>query len=185
MTAITQQVLVEAVLHLERLSFAARQQLADEIYAQQPNLLASIVVLQQYGATLEQMESVLNLLLVWYEAMQRSGRSWPLITEDDQDRCLQRICARARFTEGLSAQQQNKVVADFIAAHSEPQLLAYAYGKLGEYDWLRVNSELQKYLVLSTLNLVECIADTAPKTGTRLKQRRLAPHPYLADKDAV
>ena len=83
MTAITQQVLVEAVLHLERLSFAARQQLADEIYAQQPNLLASIVVLQQYGATLEQMESVLNLLLVWYEAMQRSGRSWPLITEDD------------------------------------------------------------------------------------------------------
>lgn len=172
MTAITQQVLVQAVLHFERLNFAARQQLADEVYAQQPNLLASIVVLQQYGATLEQMESVLNLLLVCYEAMKRSGRSWPLITEDDQDRCLQRICARARFTEGLSAQQQHKVVADFIAAHSEPQLLAYAYGKLGEYGWLRVNSELEKYLVLSTLNIAECIADTAPKTGTRLKQRR-------------
>lgn len=174
MTAIAQQVLVEAVLHVERLNFEARQQLADEIYARQPNLLASIVVLEQYGATLEQMESVLNLLLVWYEAMKRSGRNWPLITEDDQDRCLQRLCARARFNEGLSGQQQNQAVSDFIASHSEPQLLAYAYGKLGEYGWLDINSELKKYLVLSTLNLVECIADTAPKTGGNRKQRRRA-----------
>ncbi|UUZ62572.1 hypothetical protein LP414_08510 [Polaromonas sp. P1(28)-13] len=86
---------MEAVLRFERMTFQDRERLAEEIHARQPNLFFSVLVLQRYGATLEQIEVVLNLLLVFYEAMRISERAWPIISEDVQERCLRRISARA------------------------------------------------------------------------------------------
>jgi len=62
MTAISSQLLLNAVLHVERMSFDERERLADEIHVQQPNLFFSVLALQRCGATLEQMEVVLLLL---------------------------------------------------------------------------------------------------------------------------
>ena len=56
------------------MSFRERERLADEIHMGQPNLFYSVLVLQRYGATLVQIEVVLNLLLVFYEAMKISCR---------------------------------------------------------------------------------------------------------------
>jgi len=42
-------------------------------------------------------------------------------------------------------------------------LLAYAFGKFGENDLLDVRTEAEKMLMLAALNLVECIAETAPR----------------------
>ncbi len=83
MPSISSRLLVDAVLHVERMSFRERERLADEIHARQPNLFFSVLVLQRYGATLEQIEVVLNLLFVFYEAMRASGRAWPIISEDE------------------------------------------------------------------------------------------------------
>jgi hypothetical protein len=163
MTAITSQLLVDAVLRVERMSFNERERLADEIYAEQTNLLASVIVLQRYGATLEQMELVLNLLLVIYSAMKISGKSWPVISEEVQERCLKRIVARARFIERLTPAQQQQATADSIADHREKQLLAYAFGKLGEQGLLGIQTEAEKMILLAAVNLVECVAETAPK----------------------
>ena len=44
---------------------------------------------------------VLNLLLVLHEAMKISRGSWPVISEDVQERCLGRVSGRVRFIEGL------------------------------------------------------------------------------------
>jgi hypothetical protein len=99
-TAITSRLLVNAVLCVERMTFKQRERLADEIHPRQPNLFFSVLALQRCGATLEQMEFVLNLLLVLYEAMKTSGKAWPVISEDVQERCLTRISGRARFIEG-------------------------------------------------------------------------------------
>ena len=41
------------------------------------DLFFSVLALQRYGVTLEQMEVVLMLLLVFHEAMKGSGRRWP------------------------------------------------------------------------------------------------------------
>jgi hypothetical protein len=38
------------------------------------------------------------------------------------------------------------------------RLLAFVYGYLGEHDLLRVRTDSETYLVLATLNLVECVA---------------------------
>ena len=163
MTAISQQVLVEAVRCVERMSLKERERLADEIYLRQPHLLASVLVLHQFGIALAQMEVVINLLLVCHEAMKRSGQVWPLITEDDQDLCMTRLLARMQFTEGLTEQQQAQVTADAVADHPEQQLQAYAYGTLQDKGWIRIESEAHKMLVLCALNLVECVAYAVPE----------------------
>lgn len=90
--------------------------------------------------------------------MKRSGHRWPTITEDVQDKCLQRLTGRVRFTEGLPPELVEQVVNQHCNEHPERQLLAFAYGYLGEHDLLGARSEAEKYLTLAVLNLVECVA---------------------------
>ena len=161
MASISSRHLVDAVRRVERMNFAERERLADEVNARQPNLFFSVLVLQRYGATLVQIEVVLNLLLVLYEAMQISGSSWPVISEDVQERCLKRISGRARFIEGLSPKLQTQATADAVGDHPEQHLLAYVYGKFKESDLLGIKTEAEKMLMQAALNLVECIAETA------------------------
>ena len=100
----------------------------------------------------------LHILLVTFQAMKRSGHAWPIVSEDLQDRCMQRLTARARFNEGLPSDLANQVVEQFCDEHPERYLLAFVYGYLGEHDLLRVRTDAEKYLLMAALNLVECIA---------------------------
>jgi hypothetical protein len=165
MASISSHHLVDAVLHVERMNLHDRQRLAEEVHAGQPNLFFSVLVLQRYGATLEQIEVVLNLLLVFHVAMKNSGASWPVVSEDVQERCLTRITGRVRFIDGLSPQLQAQAASNAAGDHPEQQLLAYVYGKFMEHGLLGIKTEAEKMLLLSALTLVECIAQTAPRTG--------------------
>lgn len=160
--ALSQQVIADAAVALGAMTVEQRVALGDEVFAEQPNLLASVLVQQRMGASLAQIEVLLNLLFVAHQAMKRSGRRWPLITQAIQDRCLQRLSGRLRFAQALAPKQFQQAVHDAIDEHLEHYLLAYVYGQLGEQGLLSVDSETQKYLVLAALNLVECIAETAP-----------------------
>jgi hypothetical protein len=108
MASISSCNLVDAVLRVERMSFQERERLAEAVHDQQPQLFFSVLVLPRYGATLAQTEVVLNVLLVFFEAMKCSGEIWPVITEDVQDRCLSRITGRVRFIEGLTPELQTQ-----------------------------------------------------------------------------
>ena len=50
------------------------------------------------------------------------------------------------------------IVQQFCNEHAERNPLAFVYGYLGDHDLWAVRTEAEKYLVLATLNLVECIA---------------------------
>jgi hypothetical protein len=163
MASISGRNFVDAVLRVERMTFQDRERLADEVHVRQPNLLYAVLVLQRCGATLVQIEVVLNLLFVFHEAMKTSGVSWPVISEDVQDRCLGRVSGRVRFIEDLSPQMQAQAIADAVSNHPEQQLLAYVFGKFKESDLLGIKTEAEKMLMLAALNLVECIAETAPR----------------------
>jgi hypothetical protein len=169
MTAISSRVLADAEIHFRGLTFDERVKLADEVHARQPNLFFSVLALQLQEATLEQMEVVLNILLVYYTAMRLSGHKWPVISEDDQERCLKRVTGRVRFLDGLTAQQQSQVINDAITAHPEKPMLAYLYGTLRENGYLSIDSESQKMMMLVGLNMVECIAEAA---STKAKRKR-------------
>jgi hypothetical protein len=164
--ALPQEVIADAAVVFGAMTVQQRVALGDEVFAEQPNLLASVLVQQRMGASLVQIEVLLNLLFVAHLAMKRSGRRWPLITEGTQDRCLQRLTGRLHFAYGLAPRQFQQAVQDAIDDHREPYLLAYAYGHLREHGLLTVDTEAQKYLMLAALNLVDCIADTAPPRVT-------------------
>ena len=169
MTAISSRVLADAEIHFRQLTFDERVKLADEVHARQPNLFLSVLALQLHDATLEQMEVVLNILLVYYTAMRLSEHKWPVISEEDQERCLKRVTGRVRFLDGLTAQQQSQAINDAITAHPEKPMLAYLYGTFRENGYLGIDTEAQKMMMLVGLNIVECIAHVA---STKAKRKR-------------
>lgn len=100
MAVITQAVLAEAAIAVDAMGLAEQAQLADEVFAHQPNLLASVLVLQRMGVSLPQMDVPIHILLVAYQAMKTSGHTWPVISEDTQESCLRRLTRRIRSTHG-------------------------------------------------------------------------------------
>jgi hypothetical protein len=162
-TLITQAVLAKAAIAVNGMGLTERVRLADEVFAHQPNLLASVLVLQRMGASLPQMDVPIHILLVAYQAMKTSRHTWPVISEDTQEACLQRLTGRVRFAEGLTCELLQQPIQQYIDQHGEQYLLAFAYGHLRENDLLAARTEAEKSLLLATLNLVDCIAASAPK----------------------
>lgn len=158
MELITQVVLVQAIRDVNAMSPAQKVALADDIFLQQPNLLASILVLANMGVTTLQLEVPLQILLVTFQAMKHSGHTWPIVQEEVQEQCMQRLTARMRFNERLPQRMADGLVKQFCDEHSERNLLAFVYGYLGDHDLLRVRTDAEKYLLLAALNLTESIA---------------------------
>jgi hypothetical protein len=79
---------------------------------------------------------------------------------------MQRLTARARFNEGLPGELADQVVQQFCDEHAERYLLAFVYGYLGDHDLLRVRTDAEKYLLLTALNLAECVAFVGSTTSS-------------------
>ena len=158
MGVITQAVMVQADIDVRGMGPAQKVRLADEIFAKQPNLLASILALSRMGVGMVELEVPLHILFVTFQAMKRSGYAWPIVSEDLQDRCMQRLTARARFNDGLQSELADQVVQQFCDEHPERYLLAFVYGYLGEHDLLHVRTDAEKYLLMAALNLADCVA---------------------------
>lgn len=163
---LTQAVMIQADITVRGMGPAQKVRLADEIFAQQPNLLASILVLPSMGVDLLTLEVPLHILLVAFQAMKLSGHTWPIVCEDMQDRCMQRLTARARFNDGLPKHLADQMVQQFCDEHRERYLLAFVYGYLGDHDLMQVRTEAEKYLMMAALNLVECLADVGLKPSS-------------------
>jgi hypothetical protein len=157
--------MVQAAIDVNAMGQAEKVGLADEIFAQQPNLLASVLALPRMGVGMVQLEVPLHILLVTFQAMKLSGLAWPIVSEDMQETCMQRLTARARFNEGLPGELADQVVQQFCDEHPERCLLAFVYGYLGDHDLLRVRTEAEKYLLLAALNLAECVAFVGSTTS--------------------
>jgi len=163
---ITQDVLVQAAIDVNGMGPPQKVALADEIFAQQPNLLASILVLHSMGVDMLTLEVPLHILFVTFQAMKHSGHVWPIVSEDVQDRCMQRLTARARFNDGLPKDLADQMVQRFCDEHPERYLLAFVYGHLGDHDLMQVRTEAEKYLMMAALNLVECLADVGARAAS-------------------
>ena len=82
MGRLTQWAVIEADVAVRRMSHDQRVSLADEIYAQQPNMLASILVLPQMGVDMAQLEVVLHVLFVTVGADPNlSHRADPILSQ--------------------------------------------------------------------------------------------------------
>lgn len=162
MPSVSSALLADAARRVQRMSFSERERLAEEIHARQPNLFFSVLALQGFEVPIQHIEVVLTLLMVLHVAMQASDKTWPVISEEIQDRGLKRIAARARLAERLPAKLQAQAAAHTIARHPEQPMLAYAFAILREHGLLEVQTESHKMLMLAAINLVESITLSAP-----------------------
>lgn len=161
MPAITKSAIAEAITAVGKMDNRQRELLADDIHSHQPQLLASVLAQQQFGASLEQIEVLLNVLLVSYRAMKNSGHVWPVVSEEMQERCFARFAGRIRFLEGLTNDQKDTAISDAVTDHSEKWLLAFVFDELQTHDLLVIDTDAKKFLVLCALGMVECVAEAA------------------------
>ncbi|MCC6545223.1 MAG: hypothetical protein IT392_12130 [Nitrospirae bacterium] len=121
-------------------------------------MLGSCLVQERFGVSLAKTDVLINIILVCYQAMKESKLSWPLITEDDQDRQLTRYTALVKFAEDLKGQLREQSITGYLEAHPEKELFAYVNSEL--VGWLKsvVPEQSDKYVMLAAMNIVNCIA---------------------------
>ena len=135
--------------------------LVDEIFASQPNLLASVLALGVRKPLDERVDVVLHILLVCFEAVRASGTQLSTISEVVQEDCLARIVARIGAIEGLSPARRSPIIERQLADHNEPFLLSLVLMELRENGLMGSDSDEEKHFVLTALNLAESIAHVA------------------------
>ena len=125
----------------------------------------AVLVLQQMGVSLEKLDFALNLLFICFQSMKETGSMWPLITDAEQDKQMARYVAAVRFDEDLPPAQSQRAMQQYLNAHPERPLLAYVMTELATWLANIVPDESDKYVMLSCVNLVNCIA-FVPIPGT-------------------
>jgi hypothetical protein len=171
MSRISRDAMARALIAAQAMDLQQKEQLADEVFRAQPNLLASVVVLPRLGVALSKVDFAIEILFVCFQAMKASGLTWPLITEDDQDRQLQRFVAITRFGDDLSDSLRERSMQQYIADHPEKELLAYVMVETNKWMARIVPEESDKYVMLAIWNLVNCISFVA-LPGSKGKTRR-------------
>ena len=158
MSRISHQALSLAIQKVRAMSMNQKEQILDELFREQPSMLGSFLVQKQMGVSFEKMGFLLDILLICFQSMKESGLTWPLITEDDQDKQLARYVATVKFGEDLSASLQDLAMKQYIESHSEQYLLAFV--TVETKDWLSriLPGKTDKFVILAAANLVNCIA---------------------------
>jgi hypothetical protein len=116
--------MAKALIAAQAMDLQQQERLADEVFRAQPNLLGSVVVLPQLGVARSKVDFAVEILFVCFLAMKASGLTWPVITEDDQDRQLQRFVAITRFGDDLNDRLRERSMRQYLADHPEKDLLA-------------------------------------------------------------
>jgi hypothetical protein len=162
MSRITVENLAAAIRKVRSMSLKEKEALAEEIHRCQPHLLASCLVQPRLGVEPAAVEFLLNILLVCYQSMKESGLQWPVITEDEQERQMQRWIGAVQFSEHAMGSAADSAREQYTSQHPEQPLLAFVVSETNQ--WLREiserNAEAQsdKFVMMASMNLVNCIA---------------------------
>ena len=160
MTQISAGEVVAARMKVDAMDLSAKELLLDDIYQQQPNLLAAVLVLNKFDVALSDIDIMLNLLLVCYQIKIDLKQNWPLITADDQERLNKQLREQIMQTEYLSASNATHSIQFYIDTHREKFLLAYAYDVIIQAGWL-MQAEYKVDLSFAALGIIESITYAA------------------------
>jgi hypothetical protein len=144
------------------MSAKEKEALTDEIYLRQPHLLASCLVQSGLGIDPSAVEFLLNILLVCYQSMKESGLQWCVITEEEQERQMQRWIGAVQFSEHEMGSAADGARKQYASQHPEQPLLAFVLSEtdqwLGAIAARKAEAESDKFVMMASMNLVNCIA---------------------------
>lgn len=169
-SSVTAAQLAAAIRAAAAMSIKEKEQICDTLYVTQPNLLTSLLAQASLGASMETVDVLLNILIVLYLAVEKSGQVLATVSEAEQERQLQRFTAIVRFTQGLDEQSFAQSIQQTIAYKREKILLAYVLDTIQHAGLVDRSDENAKYPMLAAINLVNCIA-----TAKRISRRKADP----------
>ena len=162
MSRITVEHLAAAIRKVRSMGLQEKEALADEIHRHQPHMLASCLVQSRLGVEPAAVEFLLNILLVCYQSMKESGLQWSVISEDEQERQMQRWIGAVQFSEHTLGSVADGAREQYANQHPEQPLLAFVLSEtnqwLGEIADRNAESESDKFVMMASMNLVNCIA---------------------------
>jgi hypothetical protein len=166
MSRITRYALARAVARVRAMDATQKEQLADQLFRVQPHVFASLLVQKELGVSRDKLDFLVDILLICFQAMKESGVTWPLITEDEQDRQMGRLVATVQFGDDVPGSLCDRALKQYIEAHPESELLAFV--NVEAVNWLQrvVPDDSDKYIVMAALNFVNWIA-FAPMPATK------------------
>ena len=171
MSRIPHDAMVRAIIAAQTMDRSQKEQLADEVFRTQPNLLGAVLVLPRLGVALPKVDFAVEILFVCFLAMKESGLTWPLITEDDLDRQSKPFVAISRFGDDLGEHLRKRSMDQYILDHPEKNLLAYMTAETSKWLTRIAPEESDKYVMLAIWDVVNCIAFVA-LPGSNGKTRR-------------
>jgi hypothetical protein len=168
MSRITIDNVAAAIRKVRAMNVNEKEALADEIHRCQPHMLASCLVQPRLGVEPAAVEFLLNILLVCYQSMKESGLQWSVITEDEQERQMQRWIGAVQFSEHAAGSAADAARAQYASQHPEQPPLAFVLSETNQ--WLREISKRNaqagsdKFVMIASMNLVNCIAGVPVNT---------------------
>ena len=158
MSRISSDHLARSISSVRAMDMTRKEQLGEEIFHAQPHLFGSFLVQKRMGVSLEKMEFLLEILFVCFRSMQESGLTWPLITEDDLERQLERYMALVHFGDDLTEGMKRQSTQLYVADHPEKFLIAYVATELTQWLQRVAPEESDKFVMMAAMNMVNCIA---------------------------
>jgi len=162
MSRITVDNIAAAIRKVRGMSVKEKEALAEEIHLHQPHLLASCLVQSRLGVEPAAVEFLLNILFVCYQSMKESGLQWPVITEDEQERQMQRWIGAVQFSVRVVGSVADGAREQYASQHPEQPLLAFVLSEtnqwLGTISERNAEAESDKFVMMASMNLVNCIA---------------------------
>jgi hypothetical protein len=171
MSRIAMPVLAQSIQQVRAMTLAQKEQLADDMYRNQPTLLSACIMQHRLGIPFEKMEFLMELIFICFQSMNGSGLTWPLIDENQWERQLGLLVANVKFTEGLSNDLHKKSLQQYIDAHPEKMLFAFVMGEL--HPWLNqcgLAEENERYVMLAAITAVNCIANVPMPSSKKSKK---------------
>lgn len=148
----------KALLKAQKMSLKEKEHVVDEIFNEQPNLLASVLCLQQIGNSLESIDVLLNILIVAHLSLRESGVKVVKISEQLQEKEMARFVEEVKFTKGLSASGIADSLQQYAASKNEQYLLAFSLNEMMNAGFANLDQEQSKYLIMAGVNIVNCIS---------------------------
>jgi hypothetical protein len=148
-----------AIEKQKQMDLKEQEKFMDGVYVKQPNLLGSVLVLRNFGLDMNDIGTVLSILMVLLLTLEESGVEIEQISEEQQDKELNTLRESINFSEGLSEGMKNQSIKQYVSGHEEKAMFSYVVGTLDDAGITARTDEKVKYLMMSALNLVNCISN--------------------------
>lgn len=157
MAKIKESALIKAIKQSNQMDLTESEKVMDEIYLEQPNLLAAVLVQSKMGNTMEDIDVLLRILIVIFLALKYSNIKLEMITENLLEKELAKYAGHFKFLEGLNQENTEQAIHQFLNNTSEKLLLSYVIGTMMEAGFAKRKNESSKYLIIAGINIVNCI----------------------------